>query len=97
MEQGKERAKVSVSQAAKTGSSLQAITEKVESISHMNMQIASATERQQQTAKVIQNNVVEIKKTADSAVNSAQQVEQVSVSLREVSSQLQNITSQFKV
>ena len=44
MGQSKERAQTSVDQAAQTGVSLAAITERVESISQMNMQIASAAE-----------------------------------------------------
>merc|ERR1712000_608740 len=47
MDSSKSRASISVEQAAKTDESLQAITEKVESITLMNNQIAGATERQE--------------------------------------------------
>lgn len=97
MNQSKDRAQTSVEQAAKTGESLAAITEKVESISQMNMQIAAAAEQQERAAYSIKENVIGIKETSETAMNSIQKVEKASTSLTEISSDLQSVTNQFRV
>lgn len=97
MNESKGRAKSSVDQAAKTDESLQAITEKVGAISAMNSQIASATERQQQAAYSIKDNVVGIKETSEVAMSSISKVEASSRSLTDISQSLQHVTDQFKV
>lgn len=97
MGQSKQRASDSVDQAAQTGESLNAITEKVESISRMNMQIAAAAEEQERAAYSIKENVIGIKDTSETAMSSIQQVEQASTSLVDISSKLQAVTNQFRV
>jgi len=97
MNHSKDRAQTSVEQAAKTGESLAAITEKVESISQMNMQIAAAAEQQERAAYSIKENVIGIKETSETAMNSIQKVEKASTSLTEISSDLQSVTNQFRV
>ena len=97
MNHSKDRAQTSVEQAAKTGESLAAITEKVESISQMNMQIAAAAEQQERAAYSIKENVIGIKETSETAMNSIQKVEKASTSLTEISSNLQSVTNQFRV
>ncbi len=97
MGQSKQRAKTSVDQAAQTGESLAAITERVEAISQMNMQIASAAEEQERAAHSIKDNVVGIKGTSETAMQSIQKVEVASTSLVDISSNLQGVTSEFKV
>ena len=97
MSSSKDRAKTSVSQAAKTDESLQAITSKVESITAMNSQIASATDRQEQAAHSIKDNVMGIKDTSATAMASMQKVAAASRSLTEIAHTLQRITGQFKV
>ena len=97
MSSSKDRAKTSVSQAAKTDESLQAITSKVESITAMNSQIASATDRQEQAAHSIKDNVMGIKGTSATAMASMQKVAAASRSLTEIAHTLQRITGQFKV
>lgn len=97
MSSSKDRAKTSVSQAAKTDESLQAITSKVESITTMNSQIASATDRQEQAAHSIKDNVMGIKDTSATAMASMQKVAAASRSLTEIAQTLQRITGQFKV
>jgi len=97
MNHSKDRAQTSVEQAAKTGESLAAITEKVESISQMNMQIAAAAEQQERAAYSIKENVIGIKETSETAMNSIQKVEKASASLTEISSDLQSVTNQFRV
>jgi len=97
MGESQQRAQGSVDQAAKTDESLRAITEKVESINLMNSQIASATERQQQAALSIKDNVVGIKDTSEQAMSSMHKVEAASRALTDISKSLQQVTDQFKV
>lgn len=97
MGQSKQRANTSVEQAAQTGESLAAITERVEAISQMNMQIASAAEEQERAAHSIKENVIGIKNTSETAMQSIQKVEVASSSLVDISSNLQGVTSEFKV
>jgi methyl-accepting chemotaxis protein len=97
MSSSKERAQTSVDQAAKTDESLQAITEKVESITAMNNQIAAATDRQEKAAYSIKENVVGIRETSEIAMASMQKVEAASKALTDISRTLQTVTDQFKV
>ncbi|WP_297004043.1 methyl-accepting chemotaxis protein, partial [Thalassolituus sp. UBA6592] len=97
MDSSKSRASISVEQAAKTDESLQAITEKVESITLMNNQIAGATERQEKAAASIKDNVLGIKETSSEAMHSMQKVEEASRSLTTISGTLQSVAGQFRV
>jgi len=97
MGQSKQRAQTSVEQAAQTGESLTAITERVEAINQMNMQIVTAAEEQERAAYSIKENVIGIKDTSESAMQSIQKVEVASASLVDISSNLQAITGEFKV
>lgn len=97
MGQSKQRAKTSVEQAAQTGESLTAITERVEAINQMNMQIANAAEEQERAAYSIKENVIGIKETSETAMQSIQKVEIASASLVDISSNLESITGDFKV
>ncbi|WP_430462538.1 methyl-accepting chemotaxis protein [Thalassolituus sp. LLYu03] len=97
MSESKERARTSVSQAAKTDESLQAITEKVESITAMNSQIAAATDRQEQAAHSIKENVMGIRETSASAMSSMHKVEAASRSLSDIASTLRHVAGQFRV
>lgn len=97
MGQSKQRAQTSVEQAAQTGESLAAITERVEAISEMNMQIASSAEQQERAAYSIKENVVGIKDMSQTTMKSIEKVEMASGSLVEVSNDLQRVTGEFKV
>ncbi|ASP39779.1 chemotaxis protein [Bacterioplanes sanyensis] len=97
MADSKARAEESVTQAAKTNDSLSVITEKIESISAMNMSIASTTEQQDQAAASILENVSGIRATSEAALASVQQVENASQSLASISATLQRVTGQFRV
>ena len=97
MSESKERARTSVNQAAKTDESLQAITEKVESITAMNSQIAAATDRQEQAAHSIKENVIGIRETSASAMSSMHKVEAASRSLTDIASTLRHVAGQFRV
>ena len=97
MAQSKQRAQTSVEQAAQTGESLAAITERVEAINHMNMQIVSAAGEQERAAYSIKDNVIGIKETSETAMLSIKKVEVASSSLVDISSNLQAVTGEFKV
>ena len=97
MSDSKERARSSVTQAAKTDESLQAITSKVESITVMNNQIAAATDRQEHAANSIKDNVMGIKSTSADAMSGMQKVEAASRSLKDIAQTLRKVTGQFRV
>jgi methyl-accepting chemotaxis protein len=97
MSDSKARAEESVEQAAKTNDSLAVITNKVESISEMNMRIASTTEEQDRAAASILENVAGIRETSESALASIQKVETASQSLTSIAATLQRVTGQFRV
>lgn len=97
MGQSKQRAQTSVDQASQTGESLAAITERVEAITEMNMQIATAAEEQERAAHSIKENVLGIKDTSEATMRSIQKVEQASTSLVDISGNLQRVTGEFKV
>ena len=97
MAEGQDQAKTSVEQAEKAGVSLQQITDQVEEISDMNSQIAVATEEQQRTSEMIQENVSNMRNSAEEFVDSSDEVSELSVSLDKLSQQLQSVSGQFKV
>ena len=97
MGQSKQRAQESVEHAAQTGESLTAITERVSAITEMNRQIASAAEEQERAAYSIKDNVLGIKETSETAMQSIQKVEEASLSLVDISGNLQRVTGDFKV
>jgi methyl-accepting chemotaxis protein len=97
MGQSKHRAQTSVEQAAQTGESLAAITERVEAITEMNMQIATAAEQQERAAYSIKENVLGIKDTSETTMRSIQKVEEASSSLVDISGNLHRVTGDFKV
>lgn len=97
MSHSQDQAKMSVDQAAKTDASLATITEKVESITRMNTEIASATGEQEKVSNSIKTNVDGIRTNANAAVKNVQEVEAASESLLEISKNLRKITGQFKV
>lgn len=97
MGQSKHRAQTSVEQAAQTGESLAAITERVEAITEMNMQIATAAEQQERAAYSIKENVLGIKDTSETTMRSIQKVEEASSSLVDISGDLHRVTGDFKV
>lgn len=97
MEQGQRRARESVERAAQAGASLSTIAGKVETISNMNIQIASATEEQQQTSSYIQRAVEEIRNASEDAADGSRQVAQATEHLTQATAKLTRVTSQFRV
>lgn len=97
MANGQRKAEESVTKAGDTGSSLQAITSRVEEINVMNTQIASATEEQQQTSHFIQQAIDEISASAQRAADGSAKVASSTEQLQKVTQKLSAVARQFKV
>ena len=83
--------------AAEAGESLNIITDAVDTISQMNLQIASASNEQSTVAEEINQNVVNINEVADLSAEGAQQTLNASQELQELATQLRGQISKFKV
>lgn len=97
MTRGQQQAQLSVEKAAATGSSLQAITQKVETINAMNSEIATITVQQTKTSEDIQKTVEEIRVVAEKTAEGSRAVAQFTEDLSVVTSKLKAVTKQFKV
>lgn len=97
MEKGRERATLSVEQAARAGSSLGTITGAVTRINDMNLQIASAAEEQSHVAEEINQNVLRISEVAESSAEGAQQTTTASDELKAYAAQLRTLVSRFRI
>ncbi len=97
MNKGTRQAEVSVSNSGAAGSSLEAITQTVASISSMNGRIAEATEQQQRVAQTIVRSVSEINEHAGKTSASAGRMAQVSEDLAGLAAKLESITRQFSI
>ncbi len=96
MQQGRNLADTSVNHVKQAGDSLKDITQAVISISDMNTQIATASEQQSAVTEEINQNIVNISQVGETTVESAQQTSTASESLSTISSELQDLVSQFK-
>lgn len=94
--QGKDKADTSVSNASNAGDALKAITQSVETITRMNMQIASASEEQRTVAETINNNVVDIRQVTDENVSASDKLANSSEGLANLADELRGLVSQFK-
>ncbi|HHI93713.1 MAG TPA: methyl-accepting chemotaxis protein [Gammaproteobacteria bacterium] len=97
MNASREQAQDLVDQAAQAGESLQTITQAVDNITEMNLQIASATEEQSNVALGIDASIATIR---DISVETAQGAEQASTSSEKVAGladKVQHLANRFKV
>ncbi len=97
MNASREQAQDLVGQAAQAGESLQTITQAVNNITDMNLQIASATEEQSNVALGIDTSIVTIR---DISVETARSVEQASSSSEKavaLADKVQKLVNRFKV
>ncbi len=97
MQEGRNRAEISVGQSAKAGNALQSIASVVDNIKDMNMHIATAAEQQSATADEINRNVVNISNFANETASGAEQSAKAAEDLSHLAIQLQDIVKRFKV
>lgn len=97
MEESRNRASASVEQAARAGTSLEAITDAVETINNMTTQIASAAEEQSTAAREIDRNVTSINQLIQQSAKGSEQTYVASEELAKLASTLQMLVSQFKM
>ena len=93
----RDQAKLSVTQAASTGSSLEAITAMVAAISDMNRQIATATEEQSVVTNEIQLNVNHIRDIAEQSNQGAQRAAGATQGLSELADKLHALVGKFRI
>ena len=93
----KEGANATVSQAAKAGESLEAITEVVAEISTMNTQIASAAEEQSAVAAEIDRSISSISNIANTTATGSSKVAESGRNLADLATRLQQLAEHFKL
>jgi methyl-accepting chemotaxis protein len=96
MQQSRERAQHSVSQAADAGSSLEAIAQAVRNINAMNSEIAAAADEQLTVAREVTRNMTTIRELTDESVSSSQQVTHAGETLRQLAGQMKAMISEFR-
>ena len=94
--QGQEKAKTNVENASNAGEALNAITHSVETISSMNIQIASAAQEQSVVAEDINKNVVYINEVANDNAEASERLAISSDDLARLTDELRGLVSQFK-
>ncbi|MCG5535163.1 methyl-accepting chemotaxis protein [Ectothiorhodospira mobilis] len=97
MEQGRNKARESVDQAGKAGSSLQAIEQAIHNINDMNAQIASAAEEQSAVAEEINRNITSISQATEQTSGSANEISAASEELARLATELQGRVSGYRV
>jgi len=97
MEKGRSQAQVSVSQAAKAGESLEAITKAVTVIRDMNSQIASAAEEQTMRSEEVKRNVEKINEVTELSTQIAERTSSVSGHLIQIVDRLESLIAKFKI
>lgn len=97
MHSSQTRATDTVEHSSLAGEALNSITQSVDSITSMNLQIASAAEEQSHVAEEINQNVVRITDIAQETSGSMQQIAASSDELAELSISLDKLMGSFKV
>jgi methyl-accepting chemotaxis protein len=97
MSLGEEKVAETEDLAAKADTALSKITESVSSISLANMQIASAAEEQGSVSTEINENVASIRNLANEVYGIVQQTDTSTTDLAELSSELRDLTTKFKI
>lgn len=97
MNESKSKVEYNVNQSHEAGEKLGAIGNAVATISHMNAQIAAATEEQSATTEEINRNVINIVNVASSNAENAELAEKATEELRRISSELDDLISQFRL
>jgi methyl-accepting chemotaxis protein len=97
MNKSHEEAQVAVAQASKAGVSLSAISSSVERINGMSIQIGNAAEQQIATSEEINHNIIKISQVAQETTSGARQTALASEELAQLASDLQEVSTRFKV
>ncbi len=97
MENSRNQADTTVSQAARADEALNDITKSVANISDMNTQIASASEEQSAVAEEINRNITKIRDIADRTADGADQTAKASESMAGLAGQMQAVVGKFKL
>ena len=97
MANSQKQAVENVTQAEKAGQSLETITQSVNVINEMNIQIASAAEEQTAVSDEINRNVINIKDAADNTMSGATEITSASENLGRLSHELSALVKQFQV
>ncbi|WP_421148500.1 methyl-accepting chemotaxis protein [Aeromonas dhakensis] len=97
MQQSQDMMNSTVSTAREAGASISEISGSVESISHMNIQIATATEEQGAVSEELNRNVVNISHASEEVAAGATQMAQACNDLNHLATQLQELVRRFRV
>jgi len=97
MSQSRDRARSTVDKAKDAGESLTHITRAVETITQMNLEIATAAEEQTKVAQEIKANVSNIQGVSEQTAVSGQQISVASSDQARLGEQLQTLVEKFKV
>lgn len=97
MEQGVAQAQKTVDQVAKAGATFASIADRIDTITRMNTQIATAAEEQEAVAEEINKNIVAIHQVSSDTADGARQAATSSEQLSSFALNLQSLVGQFKV
>ncbi|MGL5092996.1 MAG: methyl-accepting chemotaxis protein [Aeromonas sobria] len=97
MQQSQDLMNTTVSTAREAGASISQISGSVSSISHMNIQIATATEEQGAVSEELNRNVVNISHASEEVAAGAHQMSQACKELNHLATQLQEMVRRFRV
>jgi methyl-accepting chemotaxis protein len=96
MGESREQAEVSVAEANKASQSLQQITDSVEIITRMNIEISTLSASQQQATRTMDENVRSIREVTDETAESAKHATQGTRQLAEMAQRLGEVVARFK-
>jgi len=97
MQRGMNKADMGVEQSSSAGDSLTSISGKVEAINVVNEQIASATEEQAQTSKLIHGYIDETHSIATQVSQDTEVLDEITQAIEVATQQLRQATNQFSV
>ncbi|MGR6750215.1 methyl-accepting chemotaxis protein [Aeromonas veronii] len=96
MQQSQDMMSETVHTAREAGASIAEISSSVNSISHMNIQIATATEEQGAVSEELNRNVVNISNASEEVATGAKQMAQACNDLNLLATQLQEVVRKFR-
>ncbi|MFB2828976.1 methyl-accepting chemotaxis protein [Aeromonas jandaei] len=97
MQQSQDMMTETVHTAREAGAAIGEISSSVNSISHMNIQIATATEEQGAVSEELNRNVVNISNASEEVATGAKQMAQACNDLNLLASQLQDVVRKFRI